>query len=149
MKTKLIFSIIAALLLLAGISTTVSVLASTPTGTDNPALVEDDENEALAEGDEDEALTGVVTTLTSNQATQIALAANTGATLISVTLEDENGVIVFAVDLQQGDTVFDVKVDANLGTILLTDNQNFDDGDLDSDNVQHESGNEDSGDHED
>lgn len=151
LRNKLIFSVIAVLLLLAGVSTTVSVLAASsnnlPNG--NSALVVDDETEPAVETGEDDALTGVVTVLTSDEAAQIALAANPGATVLSVTLEDENGVIVFAVELQQGATDLDVKVDANLGTILATDNQGFDNDDLDNDNVQHESDNEDSGDHED
>ncbi len=56
--------------------------------------------------------------VTADQAKATALAANPGATVVKAELGDENGVIVYSVELSSG---ADVKVDANSGAILSTD----------------------------
>ena len=57
-------------------------------------------------------------TVTVDQAKATALAANPGATVVKAELGDENGVIVYSVELSTG---ADVKVDAQSGVIVSTD----------------------------
>jgi peptidase YpeB-like protein len=52
--------------------------------------------------------------VTADQAKATALAANPGATVVKAELGDENGVIVYSVELSTG---ADVKVDAKSGAI--------------------------------
>ncbi|HUW68668.1 MAG TPA: PepSY domain-containing protein [bacterium] len=61
---------------------------------------------------------GATPTITANQAQAAALAANPGASALSVHLEDENGQLVYAVEMNSGAVV---KVDAGNGKILYTD----------------------------
>ena len=56
--------------------------------------------------------------ITQQQAEQTALAANTGTTVIHSSLGDENGTVVYDVELSNGS---DVKVDAQSGAIIGTD----------------------------
>ena len=71
---------------------------------------------------------------------------------------DENGVIVYGVEVKTGNAVHDVKVDAITGAILKSDQDNDkedngkiekDSKESDNDNIQHENENEDSSNHED
>jgi uncharacterized membrane protein YkoI len=57
-------------------------------------------------------------TISAEQARAAALAANPGATVVEVKLDDENGTIIYSVELNTG---ADVKVDAQSGTIIGTD----------------------------
>jgi uncharacterized membrane protein YkoI len=57
-------------------------------------------------------------TVTADQAKATALTANPGAKVVKAELGDENGVIVYSVELSTG---ADVKVDAQKGTIISTD----------------------------
>src|SRR5262245_10970311 len=57
-------------------------------------------------------------TITAEQAKAVALAANPGATVVKAELDDENGTVVYSVKLNTG---ADVKVDAQSGKILSTD----------------------------
>jgi uncharacterized membrane protein YkoI len=57
-------------------------------------------------------------TVTADQAKATALAANPGATVVKAELDDENGVIVYSVELSTG---AEVKIDAQRGTIMATD----------------------------
>lgn len=56
--------------------------------------------------------------ITSDQAKQAALAANPGTSVTQASLNDENGTLIYNVELSNGS---DVKVDASTGTILSTD----------------------------
>ena len=56
--------------------------------------------------------------ITVEQAQAAALAANPGATVVKAELGDENGSLVYSVELSNGS---DVKVDADNGAILATD----------------------------
>jgi len=56
--------------------------------------------------------------ITADQAKEAALAANTGATATQVELDNENGNLVWGVELNTG---ADVKVDAGNGKVLHTD----------------------------
>ena len=73
--------------------------------------------EALSEADEFAALAGQAT-ITSDEAQAAALAANPGATVVEVELDNENGALVYSVELSNG---LDVKVDAGNGAILHTE----------------------------
>jgi len=64
------------------------------------------------------------TAITEEQAKKTALDSVKGGTFVSIELEDEDGVIVYGVEIQAGTTTNDVKVDANTGTILKTDQGN-------------------------
>lgn len=56
-------------------------------------------------------------TVTADQAKAMALAANPGAMVVKAELDDENGLIVYSVELSTG---VDVKIDAQKGTIVST-----------------------------
>jgi uncharacterized membrane protein YkoI len=61
--------------------------------------------------------------ITPEQAKQAALAAVPG-TVNKVTLENENGSVVYGVEITAGGTVTDVKVDAGTGKVLAQDSGN-------------------------
>lgn len=73
--------------------------------------------EGMSEADESAALAGQAT-ITSDQAQAAALAANPSATVVKVELDNENGALVYSVELSNGS---DVKVDAGNGAILNTE----------------------------
>ena len=81
------------------------------------AETKDDANKPDNEVADAAALAGKAT-VTADQAKATALAANPGATVVKAELGDENGVIVYSVELSTG---ADVKVDAQKGTIISTD----------------------------
>lgn len=93
----------------------------------------------------DPAILDVTVTVNEETAKQTALNSVTGGTFVKIELEDENGVIVYGVEINQGSKNLDVKVDANTGLILASDN----DQENDNDNVQHENDNENADGHED
>jgi len=108
-------------------------------------------NAASPEND-DEDLTNVTVSLTEAEASQIAMDSVVGGTVGKIELEDENGTIVYGVEINTNDQSLDVKVDANTGTILASDDDHEDSSindhendsdDEDSDNVEHENDNED------
>ena len=57
-------------------------------------------------------------TISEQQAIDAALAANPGTTMVKVSLDDENGLVVYSVELSNG---ADVHVDATTGQIASTD----------------------------
>lgn len=61
------------------------------------------------------------TAITEDQAKQIALASIKDGIFKEIELEDEDGVIVYGVEVQSANTTYDVKVDANKGSIVKTD----------------------------
>jgi hypothetical protein len=79
--------------------------------------VDDAQYEGATEADEAIALAGRAT-ITSDQAKAAALEANPGATVVKVELDNENGALVFSVELSNG---ADVKVDAGNAAVLYTD----------------------------
>jgi uncharacterized membrane protein YkoI len=80
-------------------------------------LVDQTAAEGISEADESAALAGQAT-ISSDQAQAAALAANPGATVVKVELDNENGTLVYSVELSNGS---DVKVDAGNGAILYMD----------------------------
>ena len=82
--------------------------------------VDDSEYEGMSEADEATALQGKAT-ISVADAEAAALAANPGASIIDTDLDNENGVLVYSVELDNGS---EAKVDAGTGEILYTE---FDD----------------------
>ena len=85
--------------------------------------IDDSQYEGMSEADEAAALQGYAT-VTAAEAEADAIAANPGATVVKTELDNENGMLVYSVELSNGN---DVKVDAGNGQILHTDT-----GDLDT-----------------
>lgn len=77
--------------------------------------------ETSEENDDDTALANVTVALTEDQAKTIALDSIQNGSFVSIELEDEDGVIVYGVEILSGNTENDVKVDANTGEILKTE----------------------------
>jgi uncharacterized membrane protein YkoI len=84
--------------------------------------------DGLSEADESTALQDQATISTAD-AEASALAANPGAKVVKSELDNENGYLVFSVELDNG---LDVKVDAGNGTILASD-QDSDEGNSEGD----------------
>lgn len=63
-------------------------------------------------------------TVTVDQAKAVAMAANPGTTAVKVELDNENGYLVYSVELSNG---ADVKVDAGTGKVLHTEQAGADD----------------------
>lgn len=97
--------------------------------------VEETQNEGKSEAEEVEALANLAV-ITLEQAKEAALAANPGTTVVKVELDNENGALVYSVELSNG---LDVKVDAGNGAILHTEQANTDEAEAaDKDHAQEE-----------
>jgi uncharacterized membrane protein YkoI len=79
--------------------------------------VDESQYEGMSEADETAALQDKAT-ISADDAQQAALAANPRTTVVETELDNENGVLVYSVELSNG---MDVKVDAGNGTILHTE----------------------------
>lgn len=100
---------------------------------DSSIRVDDAQYEGMSEADEAAALAGLAT-ITPEQAKSVALEANPDATVVEVELGNENGALVYEVEL---DNDLEVKVDAGNGAILSTEQEDADEAD-DLDDVQEE-----------
>jgi uncharacterized membrane protein YkoI len=89
--------------------------------------VDESQYEGMSEADEAAALQAKAT-ITSAQAETAALAANPGTTVVKTELDNENGVLVYSVELSNG---MDVKVDAGNGKILHTEQASNDAAEVD------------------
>jgi uncharacterized membrane protein YkoI len=89
--------------------------------------IDESQYEGMNEADEAAALQ-VKATITSAQAEAAALAANPGTTVVKTGLDNENGVLVYSVELNNG---MDVKVDAGNGNILHTEQAGNDAAEVD------------------
>jgi len=85
--------------------------------------VDGSQYEDMNEADEAAALQGQAT-ISAADAETAALTANTGASIIKTELENENGILVYSVELSNGS---EVKVDAGTGEILHTEFDDVDD----------------------
>jgi uncharacterized membrane protein YkoI len=79
--------------------------------------VDQAQTEGVSEADEATTLQGKAT-ISAADAEAAALAANPGATVVKSELDNENGALVYSVELSNG---ADVKVDAGNGSILFSD----------------------------
>ena len=84
---------------------------------DSAIRVTDAQYDGLSEADEATAL-GSLATITADQAKAAALQAHPGTTALKVELDNENGALVYSVELDNG---MDVKVDAGNGAVLYVD----------------------------
>jgi len=84
---------------------------------DSAIRVDDTQYEGASEADEAAALAGLAT-ITPEQAKAAALEAHPGTTALKVELDNENGALVYSVELDNG---MDVKVDAGNGAVLYVD----------------------------
>jgi uncharacterized membrane protein YkoI len=136
-------AVIAGALLLGSLSIGVVVMAQQEAESDDqvqePAYsgsiaVDQAQYEGMSEADEATALQGMAT-LSADEAKAAAEAANPGTTAIQVELDNENGVLVYSVELGNG---LDVKVDAGNSQILHTEQAGADQEAGDLDDVQDE-----------
>jgi uncharacterized membrane protein YkoI len=79
---------------------------------------------SLKVGDPEPADLGKLAAVTVDQARAAAVAANPGATAVKVELDNENGYLVYSVELSNG---ADAKVDAGTGKVLHTEQPGADD----------------------
>ena len=121
---------------------------------------EKDQTKEDGKENDEQALTAsnTKTSITEEQAKQTALASVKDGVFKAIELEDEDGVIVYGVEIQSASNSYDIKVDANTGAIVKTDQGNDqeekgkiekDSKDADNDNIQHENDNEDPAGYED
>lgn len=135
-------------------NTTAPVAASS----DKTVIVEQQKEQGKEADDQKLTAENTKTAITEDQAKQTALASVTDGVFNTIELEDEDGVIVYGVEIQSGANTYDVKVDANTGSIVKTDQGNDkeekdgtekDSKDGNKDNTKHENDNEDPAGHED
>ena len=119
---KVLFALTVAALAV-GLLTPLAAFAQGPTTTPN---------QGVDQGPNDQTPTyacslkaGATPTITAQQAQTAALAANPGTTALAVGLDDENGCLVYGVELSNG---ADVKVDAGTGQVVHTDAAGPEDG---------------------
>ncbi|MFZ2071102.1 MAG: PepSY domain-containing protein [Halobacteriota archaeon] len=96
--------------------------------------VDDTRYEGMSETDEAAALAGMAT-ITPEQAKAIALKAYPNTSCVELELDNENGALVYGVELSNG---MDVKVDAGNGAVLYVDSGN-DHEDFGNDNIERDS----------
>lgn len=123
MNKKILTLTLAGVLALGG---TVAAYASTSkadavSNTSGKAVTESQAKEA---DEQDLNKANTKTAITEDQAKQTALASVKDGTFQSIELEDEDGVIVYGVQIQSGNQTYDVKVDANTGSIVKSEQDN-------------------------
>ena len=84
---------------------------------DSAIRVDDAQYDGLSEADEAAAMAGLAN-ITPEQAKAAAVQAHPGTTALKVELDNENGALVYSVELGSG---MDVKVDAGTGVVLYVD----------------------------
>lgn len=127
-----------------------STEATKPEVTVNEAQATAETDQKNESNDPELTALNTVTAITEEQAKQLALTSIKDGIIKRIELEDEDGVIVYGIEVQSGDKIYDVKVDANTGAILkseidsdktesTTDGQNS----KESDQIEHENSTED------
>ncbi len=155
MNKKLAAMTIVGILALGGTTTVFAATNKTvPVNETNSktATVEQQREKAQENGEQELTTANTKTAMTEAQAKQVALASIKDGVFTAIELEDENGVIVYGVEIHSGSNTYDVKVDANTGAILKADQGNDKEEEsktekdskvADKDNIQDESNNED------
>ena len=110
---------------------TTNKTASTAPNSSTQAVSEDqskDQEDQDKETNDDQELTAAntKTAITEDQAKQTAMTSVKDSVFQSIELEDEDGVIVYGVEIQSGNAVYDVKIDANTGSIVKSEQDNED-----------------------
>lgn len=144
---KIVTFALAGVLALGG---TATVFAANVTPLNSPKTVAVEQAAETETQDENVVLpAGGIDQATAEQKAQASIP---GGVIVTSELEDENGVIVYGVEIKTGNAVHDVKVDSITGEILKSDQDNEKDekGKAeeeskagDNDNIQHENDNED------
>lgn len=93
----------------------------------------------FAAEDREHDVTNVKVNITEEQARKIAADFLQGGTIGKLELEDEDGVIVYGIEISDGQKIHDVKVDANTGKIIKDDT----DQDEEKEGVENQSADED------
>ncbi|MEJ7641954.1 MAG: PepSY domain-containing protein [Candidatus Nitrosocosmicus sp.] len=90
------------------------------------------------EPEEDQSKLIPLAKITSDEATQIAVKNVSAQTsdVKSIELEDENGDVVYSVDVTQGDKPVDVKVDAVSGNVLRVQQDDLEQNDTDVGDIE-------------
>jgi uncharacterized membrane protein YkoI len=158
MNKKILTLALVGVLALGG---TVVAYASTNKAADsvsNTSVKAASEDQSKEKDDQELTTANTKTAITEDQAKQTALASIPDGVFNKIELEDENGVIVYGVEIQSGNNTYDVKVDANTGSIMKSDQDNGENekGDIekesngsDNDSIEHENDNEDPAGYED
>ena len=138
MNTKKIVAMLALSLLLGGgVVGITQVAAQTYAGS---ITVDDTKYEGLSEQEESKALVGLAE-ITADEAEQVA-EAKVGGTASKVELGNENGTLIYEVEIGNQE----VKVDAGNGSVLQVENDNNEkenieevkkDGDIEKDGIDH------------
>jgi uncharacterized membrane protein YkoI len=154
-KKKIAAFVLVGVLALGGTVTAFATTANATSQNTPKATVEEQSTEAEAQ-DENVALpAGGIDQTTAEQKAQASIP---GGVVVASELEDENGAIVYGVEIKTGNAVHDVKVDAITGSIIKADQDNDKDekGNIekeskagDNDNIEHENDNEDPAGYED
>jgi len=148
-RKKIATIALACVLALGGTVTAFATTANAASENNPKVIAEGQTTEAEAQ---DESVTLPANGIDQAIAEQKAQASIPGGVVVASELEDENGVIVYGVEIKTGNAVHDVKVDAITGAILKSDQDNDKDekGNAekgsktgDKDNIQHENDNED------
>ncbi len=107
------------------------------------------EQSKMKENEDDKDFVNVKTAITKEAAKQTALDSIANGTFKKIELEDENGVLVYGIEINAASLTHDVKVDANTGKILASDEDNEDESidgidveGQDNDQVENENENE-------
>jgi len=87
--------------------------------------VDEAQYEGMSEADEAAVLQGLAT-ISAADAETAALAANPSASVIKTELDNENGSLVYGVELTVNGKAYDVKVDAGTGAVLHTEADELD-----------------------
>jgi uncharacterized membrane protein YkoI len=107
-------------------------------------LLDQAQYEDMSEADEATALQGKAA-INADAAKAAAEAANPGTTAVKVELDNENGVLVYSVELDSG---LDVKVDAGNGKVVHTEQAGEDDEANEADEVNEAAEASEAGDHD-
>jgi uncharacterized membrane protein YkoI len=130
--TKVLTILAISLLMIPGVFLVVHAQTQTPTTTTSTASTANTDNDVneqypnytgsitAPENNTDQQLAALAT-INSDQAKASALKDPTvaGGTVTSVSLDNENGNLVYSVEITKGSTAYDVKVDAGTGSILF------------------------------
>lgn len=126
MKFKFLILSLVAILAIGG---TYSAFAASNIGNldAGKTIVRSNEKEMENDNEKDDVSldpTMVKPAINEENAKQIALKSLSNSTFKSIVLEDENGKLVYGVIVQAGDQSYDVKVDANTGELLKSEQDN-------------------------
>jgi uncharacterized membrane protein YkoI len=139
LNKRILGSVIVGVLVLGSLGVGI-VMAQQNTADTPPAVVRDEdgpdqEYEGLNEADEAAALQGMAT-ISTDEAKAAAEAANPGASVVRVELDNENGAPVYSVEMSNG---LEAKVDAGNGQVVhIEQGGDTDQETVDADDVQEE-----------